>query len=116
VQESITFAFDGAFSGAYRDIPLRQGELIRDAYVEEKNGQRYAPGASAELGSQGGPGTFGTASLADRFRIVWHFSAVAEARTFVVGYTLVGVTVAYDDVVDVNLKVWGDQWTSPSDG
>jgi uncharacterized membrane protein len=109
VQEYITFAFDGPFSGAYRDIPLRQGELLRDAYVEE-NGQRYSPGASAELGSQGTPGTYGTASLADRFRIVWHFSAVSQPRTFVVGYTLVGVTVAYDDVVDVNLKVWGDQW------
>jgi hypothetical protein len=109
VQEYITFAFDGPFSGAYRDIPLRQGELLRDAYVEE-SGQRYSPGASAELGSQGTPGTYGTASLADRFRIVWHFSAVSRARTFVVGYTLVGVTVAYDDVVDVNLKVWGDQW------
>jgi len=109
VQEFITFAFDGPFSGAYRDIPLRQGEVIQDAYVEE-NGQRYPPGASAELGSSGAPGTFGTTAIEDGFRIVWHFSALSEVRTFTVGYTLVGVAVAYDDVVDVNLRVWGDQW------
>ena len=109
VQEHITFAFDGPFSGAYRDIPLGRGEVIRDAYVEE-NGQRYSPGASAELGSSGTPGTFGTASIEDGFRIVWHFSALSELRTFTVGYTLVGDAVAYDDVVDVNLKVWGEEW------
>ena len=27
-----------------------------------------------------------------------------------ISYTLRGLAVAYDDVVDVNLKVWGDQW------
>ena len=31
-------------------------------------------------------------------------------RTFRVHYRLRGVAVAYDDVVDVNLKVWGDEW------
>ena len=31
-------------------------------------------------------------------------------RTFEIRYALRGVAVAYDDVVDVNLKVWGDEW------
>ena len=43
-------------------------------------------------------------------RIVWHYQASSEERTFHVHYRLRGVAVAYDDVVDVNLKVWGDQW------
>jgi hypothetical protein len=109
VEEHITFAFDGSFSGAYRDIPLRQGEVIQDVFVAE-GANRYSPGASAELGSFGVPGTFGTTRIDGGLRIVWHYSALSEVRTFTVGYRLVGVAVAYDDVVDVNLKVWGDQW------
>ena len=31
-------------------------------------------------------------------------------RTFRIAYRLRGVSVAYDDVVDVNLQVWGDEW------
>ena len=33
-----------------------------------------------------------------------------ETRTFTVRYRMTGLAVAYDDVVDVNLQVWGDQW------
>jgi uncharacterized membrane protein len=109
IEEHITFAFDGSFSGAYRDVPLRQGEVIQDVFVAEE-GNRYSPGASAELGSFGVPGTFGTTRVDGGLRIVWHYHALSEVRTFTVGYRLVGVAVAYDDVVDVNLKVWGDQW------
>ena len=32
-------------------------------------------------------------------RIVWHFLAAGEARTFTIGYRFRGVTVAYDDVL-----------------
>ena len=28
-------------------------------------------------------------------------------------YVIAGLAVAYDDVVDVNLKVWGDEWEQP---
>ena len=58
VTEHITFDFDGAFSGAYRDIPLRPGEKIVDIAVSE-DGTVYQPGASAQLGSSGLPDTFG---------------------------------------------------------
>src|SRR5262249_18169199 len=39
VTEKITFLYDGAFSGAYRDIPLRNGESI-DRIVVSEGGQR----------------------------------------------------------------------------
>ena len=39
-----------------------------------------------------------------------------ELRTFEIRYRLRGVAVAYDDVVDVNLQVWGDQWERRSAG
>ncbi len=109
IDEAITFAFGGPFSGAYRDIPLRDGERISGVSVSE-NGLRYAPGASAELGSSGAPNTFGTAPIDGGYRIVWHYDAISDLRTFTVSYTLSNLAVAYDDVVDVNLKVWGDEW------
>jgi uncharacterized membrane protein len=111
VEEHITYAFDGVFTGGYRDIPLREGESISDVYVREP-GTEYRPGASAELGSSGAPDTYGTAELDGGFRIVWHYTAFLP-RTFTIGYTLHGLTVAYDDVADVNLQVWGDEWEKP---
>jgi hypothetical protein len=47
VEEAITFAFDGSFSGAYREIPLREGEQFDEVAVSEA-GRVYRPGASAE--------------------------------------------------------------------
>ena len=46
-------------------------------------------------------------------RIVWRFQAADETRTFTLRYGIRGLAVAYDDVVDVNLKVWGDEWEQP---
>ncbi|HXV95906.1 MAG TPA: DUF2207 domain-containing protein, partial [Gaiellaceae bacterium] len=109
VEEQIAFYFSGSFTGAYREIPLREGESVTDIAVEEA-GRSYAPGASAEIGGDGAPDTFGVARLDDAVRIVWHYQASFEPRTFTVRYRLEGLAVAYDDVVDVNLQVWGDRW------
>ena len=49
VREQITFDFDGPFSGAYRDIPLRSGESIDHVTVGE-GATRYRPGANTEIG------------------------------------------------------------------
>ncbi|MBU1865588.1 MAG: DUF2207 domain-containing protein, partial [Actinobacteria bacterium] len=109
VTEQITFAFSGSFSGAYRDVAVRTGERVTDIAVAE--GQTgYSPGAPTELGSSGTPGTFGVEDLGNRFRIVWHYRASDEVRTFSITYRLIGLTVAYDDVADVYLQVWGDEW------
>ena len=109
VGERITFAYDGSFSGAYRDIPLRDGESITDVQVIE-NRSSYTPGGCTELGCSSPPGTFGVTNLGDGIRVVWHYSATNEQRTFEISYRLKGVTVAYDDVVDVNIRLWGDEW------
>ena len=55
----------------------------------------------------------GPPSSGSSVRIVWHYRASDELRTFVVHYRLRGVAVAYDDVVDVNLQVWGSEWKEP---
>ncbi len=109
MREEITFDFSGSFSGAYRDIPLRTSESI-DAVGVEEGATRYSPGGATELGGYGAPGTFGVTRVDNRLRIVWHYAATNERRTFVVSYRFLGLAVAYDDVVDVNLRVWGDQW------
>src|SRR6187549_1705786 len=44
VDELITFSFSGEFSGAFREIPLRDGETITDVAVSEGDVE-YAPGA-----------------------------------------------------------------------
>ena len=109
VQEHITFDYSGVFSGAYRDIPLAPGQSITDVKVFEGSVE-YTPGASAELGSSGAPDTFGVAESGNLERIVWHYQAANERRTFTISYRFTGLARAYDDVVDVNLQVWGDQW------
>ena len=112
VAERITFAYDGIFTGAYRDIPTREGETI-DRIAVSENERAYRPGASAALGSYGPPDTFGTEVTSKRARVVWHYSALGGTRTYTIRYRFRGLAVAYDDVVDVNLKVWGSEWKTP---
>src|SRR5215210_4506275 len=112
VTEDITYLFSGSFEGGYREIPLKDGMSVSDVSVSE-GGREYAPGASAELGSSGAPGTYGTADLGDAYRIVWHYRASYEERTFTLRYRLNGLAVAHDDVVDVYWQVWGDEWGEP---
>ena len=109
VREQITFDFSGPFSGAYRDIPLRSGESIDHVSVAEGT-TRYRPGANTELGGFGLPDSFGVARIDKGIRIVWHYAASNERRTFAISYRFRGLAVAYDDVVDVNLHVWGSNW------
>jgi uncharacterized membrane protein len=72
--------------------------------------KQYRPGASAVLGGFGLPDSFGIEESSKLERIVWHFAAADQERTFTITYRFRGLAVAYDDVVDVNLRVWGDQW------
>ena len=97
----------------YRDIPLMPGESVDRIEVGE-NGRPYTRGGSTELGSIDTPGTFNYETGDRRVRVVWHFDAPrGEERTFTLSYRFRGVARAYSDVVDVNLRVWGDQWDAP---
>ena len=119
VTERLTFDFSGDFTGAYRDVPLAAGVRAGNVRVSE-GGRRYEPGGNTVLGSYDRPGTFGAEQirLVDAegegptagFRVVWHYSASDEERTFQVEYDVTGAAVAHDDVVDVPWVVWGDQW------
>ena len=110
VDEAITVAFSGSFTYGYREIPLRSGERIDEIGVSE-NGRPFQPGAPTDLEPGGPAGTFGVADLGKRIRVVWRFQSDGfQQRTFTIHYRFTGLAVGYDDVVDVNLKVWGDEW------
>lgn len=124
VHESLPFDFNGNFTGAYRDIPLNGDAKITGVSLSE-DGTRYRPGGNTELGSYDSPGTYGT----ERFtgasdisgatdtshnrsfeRVVWHYQARDETRTFDLDYRVTGAANVRDDVVDVTWTIWGDQW------
>ncbi len=109
VTEHLRFNFDGSFEGAYRDVPLAHGEKIRDVVVSE-GGHDYKPGGNTILGSSDRPGVYGWEYTDTGFRIVWHYRAGDEERTFDVSYKVINGAVAYDDVIDIGWNVWGDQW------
>ena len=56
VTETLTYDFDGDFSGAYRDIPLRAGEAITDVTVRDET-TTYRLGGCTQLGCSSPPGT-----------------------------------------------------------
>ena len=109
ITEDITFAFAGSFSGAERKMPVRPFERLDEVAVSEQ-GRAYRPGASTVTVSAGNPGTFGAKREGNREHIVWHYAANDQTRTFRIGYRLRGAALAYDDIVEINHQVWGDEW------
>jgi uncharacterized membrane protein len=109
VVEYITYDFDGAYSGAYRDIRIRSGERVTVLSVSDERGA-YRSGGCTELGCSSPAGTYGVEEIPGYVRVVWHHDSNSVKRTFVIHYVFEGLAVAYDDVVDVNLQVWGDEW------
>ena len=107
-----TFEFDGQWQAAYRDILLKKGERITDVSVSE-GGRRFRSGGCTIVGCIGRRGHASAPPRSpggDGVRIVWHHQASDETRTFTVCYRVEDAVVAYDDVLDVDWQVWGDQW------
>jgi uncharacterized membrane protein len=109
VTEALRFQYSGgSFSGAYRDIPLTLGSEISNVQVSSE-GKEFIPGANTQLGSFDKPFSYGVENYSDMLRIVWHYPPSSNSRTFQIKYDL-KAAIAYKDIVDINLKVWGDQW------
>ena len=110
VTEQLTFHFTGSFQGAYRELYLNGDARITDVSVSEGDGA-YDPGGNTGLGSYSPPGTFGSVQeVGLPYRIVWHYSAADEVRTFQVSYRVVNAATVHRDVVDASWTIWGDQW------
>jgi uncharacterized membrane protein len=111
--ERLTVDYDGSYNATYRDIPLSGGATIDPNTISVREGNRlYRPGGCTTYGCIDARGTFGVTSIPDQngLRIVWHPAASDERRTFVVSYRVDKAVDAYDDVLDFNSRVWGDQW------
>jgi uncharacterized membrane protein len=110
VTERLSFDYHGTFHGSYRDIALKNDEKVTDIRVGE-GGQPYRPGGNTALGSDDVPGVFGATSIPGGVRIVWHYAASDEQKTYTISYRVIGAAVAFDDVIQVGWKVWGSQWS-----
>jgi uncharacterized membrane protein len=113
VSERLTFDYEGTYHASYRDIPLPSGATIDANSIGVREGNRvYQPGGCTTFGCTDRTGVFGVTTTPDGsgVRIVWHHNASDQTRTFVIGYRLDKVVDAYDDVLDFNARVWGDQW------
>jgi uncharacterized membrane protein len=112
VIENITYDFSGTFEGAWRDIPSRFGEVVDPSSVRVSEGGRaYAPGGTTTLGEPGPPDTFAVGPYDGGTRIVWRYNASDESRTFRISYRMTGLVKVYADTAELNVRVWGDQWT-----
>ena len=105
--ERITFSFDGSFSGGLPRDPTCAAASRSARSASARAESNYRPGAIGRARFERAPGTFGTKDLGDRLRVVWHYQATDEQRTFTVTYRFTGLATAWDDVVDINLQVWG---------
>ena len=106
VEEALTYAFDGSFRFAYRDIPLRRGDSADDIRVEE-SGRPYTQADSEE------PGTFKVARRSGGVRVTWYYRARNEARTFELAYTMKGAVLRYPDTAVMYQQFVGDGWDRP---
>jgi uncharacterized membrane protein len=103
VTEVITYRFDGRFSYAYRDIPIRSGEKVIDVSVREK-GAAFARSDNEE------PGTFKIGSGDGGPRVTWYYDARDEERTFEFSYTVSGLVRRYPDTAEICYKFVGEGW------
>jgi hypothetical protein len=113
IRERLTFDFNGDFKGGYRDIPLARGAAISRIELRE-GGQAYGAGGDTTLGSEDRPGSFGATSIpptdGEGARVVWHYRASDEQRTFELRYRVRGAAVVDGRTVTVPWAIWGDQW------
>jgi len=96
VEENITFNFSGQFSFAYRDIPYGQWNVKNVSVWENET-----------------PLQFENIDQGDSQRINWHYSAFNETKTFTIKYEIENAVTAYNDIAELNWKVWGEGWEKP---
>jgi uncharacterized membrane protein len=103
VEEAITYRFDGSFSFAYRDIPLKRGERISDIRVHE-SGSNYVQSSNET------PNTFKVQQTGDGLRVTWYYNANNERRTFRFSFIAHGIVKRHADVGEFYYKFIGEGW------
>jgi uncharacterized membrane protein len=108
VNESRTYAFRGAFTFAYRDLP-KTGAVTYDDFRVSESGRPYRMDTSQE------PGTYTIQRSSGNVRVTWYYRARDEARTFDLHYNIRGAVARYMDAAVLYYKFVGDDWTIEQD-
>ena len=102
VDERYDYAFDGAFNGVYRDIPLKSGESIENIQVSAK-------GAYPVLKESDDNGY--------KHLKIYLYSDAAHTKgikdcdvSVYISYDMVGVVTLFNDVGGLQYKLWGEEW------
>lgn len=103
VVEEITYVFNGSFTYAFRDVPLKPGETLREVSV--RDGRR-----EYRLGGGSAPGTFKLVSKGPKTTITWYYRASNERETFYFSYVVGGVVKRHPDVAELYYKFVGGDW------
>ena len=102
VDESYTYSFDGTFNGVYRDIPLKDGESIKNLEV-------YIDGAygTYEVIEKNGETRLKVYLWADEA----HTKKIHD-QDVTVGYSydMKNVVTLYNDIGSLQYKLWGENW------
>ncbi len=93
VSEEITFNFDGDFTFAYRDIPKGYWNISNISVYEGNNNIK------TEILNE-----------SNNIRIKWYFNAYNESKTFTIKYNLTNAITKYQDISELNWKIWGSEW------
>ncbi|KPQ00640.1 MAG: putative membrane protein [Bacteroidetes bacterium HLUCCA01] len=102
--ESRTYRFDGDFSKADYNLPLRGFAQIRNISVSE-NGVDYR---RVEGGDE--EGTFWIGESRSQLEINWNYRASNEVRTFTLTYELDGALVVGPDYAEFTWIYLSDRW------
>jgi Predicted membrane protein (DUF2207) N-terminal domain len=107
VTEDVTYQFVGSHTSREHLLKWPEGASLSQLEVGERE-SAYRQGGGTDLNRAADPGTFGveTAGWRDALRVVWHFRATDESRTFRFTYRLHQVTVAHADVAEVAMWLW----------
>jgi len=102
VDEIYDYKFQGEFNGIYRDIPLKDGEIVDNITVN-------TTGAYSELKvtDEGGQKHLKIYLYEDEA----HSQKISNAEVYVyISYDMKNVVTLYDDVAGLQYKLWGEDW------
>lgn len=95
ITEKISYGFRGCFSEVYRDIPLLEGESIRDFMMKSKTPSVFKPEITSNKVS-------GTLTFPNK---------ICDTREeIIISYVFLNVTKVYNDIFELHLKLWGPYW------
>ncbi len=116
VVEDRTFAYRGTYRGAFYELPLQDGQVVRGVTLTDGGGHVYTPGTCSADGEQQ-PGTYEVASTSGSFSVTWCYPEPvtdAEATTRL-AYEVSGAGTRHEDASQLYWQWIGEGWDVPTD-